>query len=45
MSLFDIQKHREECLTKLLIDELNNKFNKKVLIKASDLGGVKDEDK
>ena len=45
MSLFDIEKHREECMTKLLIDELNTKFNKKVLIKASELGGDKDEDK
>ena len=44
MSLFDIEKHREECQTKLLIDELNNKFKKKVLLKASDLGGSNHED-
>ncbi len=44
MSLFDIEKHREECQTKLLIDELNNKFKKKVLLMASDLGGNSHED-
>lgn len=43
MSLFDYQKHKEECATRLLIDELNNKMKKKVLIRASDLRGKKNE--
>lgn len=37
MSLFDIEQHREQCATKLLIDELNRKYKKKVFIKASEL--------
>lgn len=47
MSLFDAEKHREECATKLLIDEINNKMKNKLLIRASDLKkeGKKDENK
>jgi DNA polymerase-4 len=45
MSLFDYQRHKEECATKLLIDDLNNKMKKKVLIRASDLRGNDNENK
>lgn len=44
MSFFDIEQHREKCATKLLINELNNKFKKNIFIKASELEGKKDED-
>ena len=44
MSFFDIEQHREKCATKLLINELNNKYKKNVFIKASELEGNKDED-
>lgn len=44
MSFFDIKQHREKCATKLLINELNNKYKKNVFIKASELEGNKDED-
>ena len=37
MSLFDYQKHEEESATKLLINELNRKMKKKVLIRASEV--------
>ncbi len=37
MSLFDYQKHEEESSTKLLINELNRKMKKKVLIRASEV--------
>ena len=37
MSFFDIERHKEECATKLLINELNNRLKKNVFIKASDL--------
>ena len=37
MSLFDIERHREQCATQLLIAELNRKYKKKVFISASEL--------
>ncbi len=37
MNLFNMEEHREKCATKLLINELNNKMKKPMLIKASDL--------
>ena len=37
MSLFDYQKYEEECSTKLLINELNKKMKKKVLMRASEM--------
>ncbi len=48
MSLFDYRKHEEESETKLLINELNRKLKKPMLIRASevehDKRGNKDED-
>ena len=37
MNLFNMEEHREKCATKLLINELNNKMKKPMLLKASDL--------
>ena len=37
MSLFDYQQYEEECSTKLLINELNRKMKKKVLMRASEV--------
>ena len=37
MSLFDIERHREQCATQLLIAELNRKYKKKIFISASEL--------
>ncbi len=37
MSLFDYQKHEEESETKLLINELNRKLQKKALMRASEV--------
>ena len=37
MSLFDYQVHEEESATKLLINDLNRKMKKKVLIRASEV--------
>lgn len=37
MSLFDYEKHEEQSSTKLLINELNRKMKKKVLIRASEV--------
>lgn len=37
MSLFDISQHQEEARTRLLINELNRKMKKDLLIRASDL--------
>ena len=37
MSLFDYQKHEEESSTKLLINELNRKMKKKLLMRASEV--------
>ena len=37
MSLFDYQKYEEESSTKLLINELNRKMKKKVLMRASEV--------
>ena len=37
MSLFDYQTHEEESATKLLINELNRKFKKKVLLRTSEI--------
>ena len=37
MSLFDYQQHEEESATKLLINDLNRKMKKKVLIRASEV--------
>ena len=37
MSFFDIERHKEECATKLLINELNNKVKKNLFFKASEL--------
>lgn len=36
MSLFDLDQHREKCSTRLLINELNNKYRKNILMKASE---------
>lgn len=37
MSLFDLERHKKQCASKLLIDEINRKFDKKIIMKASDL--------
>lgn len=37
MSLFDYEKHEEQSSTKLLINELNRKMKKKLLIRASEV--------
>ena len=37
MSLFDYQVHEEESATKLLINDLNRRMKKKVLIRASEV--------
>ena len=37
MNLFNMEEHREKCATKLLINELNNKMKKPMLLKASEL--------
>ena len=37
MSLFDYQMHEEESATKLLINDLNRRMKKKVLIRASEV--------
>ena len=37
MSLFDYQKHEEESATKLLINDLNRKMKKKLLMRASEV--------
>lgn len=37
MSLFDYQQHEEENATKLLINELNRKMKKKMLMRASEV--------
>ena len=37
MSFFDYQMHEEESATKLLINDLNRKMNKKVLMRASEV--------
>lgn len=37
MSLFDYEKHEEESVTKLLINDLNRKFKKPVLMRASEV--------
>ena len=37
MSFFDIERHKEECATKLLINDLNNKVKKNLFFKASEL--------
>ncbi len=37
MSLFDIERHKNKCATKILISQLNNKFRKDLFIRASDL--------
>ena len=48
MSLFDYRKHEEESTTKLLINELNRKLKKPMLIRASEIDtenkGDKNED-
>jgi DNA polymerase-4 len=48
MSLFDYRKHEEESTTKLLINELNRKLKKPMLIRASEIEtenkGDKNED-
>ncbi|MFA5421303.1 MAG: DNA polymerase IV [Bacilli bacterium] len=48
MSLFDYRKHEEESETKLLINELNRKLKKPMLIRASEVEaekrGEQDED-
>lgn len=43
MSLFDVKRHNEKCATKILINEFNNKLNKNVFIRASEL--KKEEEK
>lgn len=37
MTLFDYEKHEEESATKLLINDLNRKMKKKVLMRASEV--------
>jgi DNA polymerase-4 len=37
MTLFDFEQHEEECATNLLINSLNRKLKKQLLMKASDL--------
>jgi len=39
ISLFEQEKHQQECKTSLLINKLNRKVNKKVFIKASEVKG------
>lgn len=41
MSLFDYEKHEEESATKLLINELNRKMKKPMLLRASEVEGKK----
>lgn len=43
MSLFDISQHQEEARTRLLINELNRKMKKDLLIRASDLKKEKND--
>jgi DNA polymerase-4 len=45
MSLFDYRKHEEESETKLLINELNRKLKKPMLIRASEIEIDKKEKK
>ena len=37
MTLFDYEQHEEECAVKLLINDLNRKFKKKVAMRASEV--------
>lgn len=37
MTIFDYQKHEEECATKLLIQEMNRKAHKQLFVRASDI--------
>lgn len=41
MTLFDYEQHEEESATKLLINELNRKLKKPLLIRASEVKGKK----
>ncbi len=41
MTLFDYEQHEEESATKLLINELNRKLKKPLLIRASEVKGQK----
>ena len=43
MSLFDYEKHEEESTTKLLINELNRKLEKPLLVRASEVKGKRKE--
>lgn len=45
MSLFDYRKHEEESATKLLINELNRKLTKPILIRASEVETAQKEKK
>lgn len=44
MSFFDMEMHKEKCATKILINELNNKYRKNIFMKASELEGNKNDD-
>ncbi len=41
MTIFDYQKHEEECATKLLIQEMNRKAHKQLFVRASDVKKTK----
>lgn len=43
MSFFNIERHQREGKTKLIINEVNNKLNKNVLMRASQLKPKKEE--
>jgi len=43
MSLFDYEKHEEESATKLLINELNRRLEKPMLVRASEVKGKRKE--
>lgn len=43
MSFFDMEMHKEKCATKILINELNNKYRKNIFMKASELEGNKND--
>ena len=42
MTFYDYQKHEEENVTKLLINELNRKLKKPLLVRARDIKDKKD---
>lgn len=43
MSLFDFQQHEQESSTRLLINDINRKYNKTVLLRASEVKNHEDK--